>query len=67
MSYSILQISVHLCCAALSFFALSSIKFDRFCDIRNPYKVQVLLILCSMALGYLVAQFLLAMTVFNGL
>ncbi len=67
MSYGILQISLHLFCVVLSFFALSAIRFDLFCDVRKPMKVQMLLILLSMALGYLVAQLLLALTVFNGL
>lgn len=67
MTYSVLQISVHLICAAFSFFALSSLSFDRFCDVRKPMKVQALLILLSMGLGYLVAQFLLALTIYNGL
>lgn len=67
MTYSILQISIHLCCVALSFFALSSLKFEKFCDVRNPYKVRVLLILLSLGLGYLSAQLLLALTLFNGL
>lgn len=67
MTYSIIQISVHLCCVGFSFFALSSLKFEKFCDVRNPYKVRTLLILLSMGLGYLVAQFLLALTIYNGL
>lgn len=67
MTYSMIQISVHLLCAAFSFFALSSLKFDRFCDVRKPMKVQALLLLMSLGLGYLVAQFLLALTIYNGL
>lgn len=67
MSYAILQIGIHLFCIMLSFFALSSIRFELFCDVRQPMKVQTLLMLLSMALGYLVAQLLLNLTVFNGL
>lgn len=66
MTYTILQLSIHLICIAASFFALSCVKFDRFCDIRKPMKVQALLILSSMALGYLVAQLIMTLTVFNG-
>lgn len=66
MSYGILQIGIHLFCVAMSFYALSAVRFDRFCDVRQPMKVQALLILFSMALGYLVAQLLLTLTVFNG-
>ena len=67
MSYGILQFSIHLFCVAVSFFALSAILFDQFSDIRKPLKIQALLILFSMALGYLAAQLLLTLTVFNGL
>ena len=66
MTYTILQLSIHLICIAVSFFALSCVKFERFCDIRKPMKVQALLILISMALGYLVAQLIMTLTVFNG-
>ena len=66
MTYTILQLSIHLICIAVSFFALSCVKFERFCDIRKPMKVQALLILSSMALGYLVAQLIMTVTVFNG-
>ncbi len=66
MTYTILQLSIHLICIAVSFFALSCVKFERFCDIRKPMKVQALPILSSMALGYLVAQLIMTLTVFNG-
>ena len=67
MEFSFLQIIVHLLCAAASFYALSAIKFERFCDVRKPMKVQFLLLLVSLALGYLVAQFLFALTIYNGM
>ena len=67
MTWAILQLSIHLLCIAVSFFALSCIKFDRFCDVKKPMKIQALLILCSMALGYLVAQLIMTLTIFNGL
>lgn len=66
MTYTILQLSIHLICIAVSFFALSGVKFELFCDIRKPMKVQALLILSSMALGYLTAQLIMTLTVFNG-
>lgn len=67
MEFSFLQISVHLLCAAASFYALSAIKFERFCDVKKPMKVQFLLLLLSLALGYLTAQFLFALTIYNGM
>ena len=67
MTYTVLQLSVHLLCIAVSFFALSCVKFDRFCDVKKTMNLQALLILCSMALGYLVAQLIMTLTIFNGL
>ncbi|MEF9961369.1 MAG: DUF1146 family protein [Erysipelotrichaceae bacterium] len=67
MLYKLVNITVHLLCFVVSFYALSSIRFDRFCDVRKPIKVQVLLFLLAIGLGYVVAQFLLALTIYNGL
>lgn len=67
MQFYIVNISVHLLCFIVCFYALSCIKFEKFCDVRYPMKVQLLLLLMALGLGYLVAQFLLALTIFNGL
>lgn len=67
MSYFLINLAVHLMCFALSFWALSSIRFERFCDVKKPAKVQMLLLLLAIALGYVVAQFLLAISIFNGI
>ena len=67
MDYAILQIGIHLLCFALSFYALSGIQFDKLCNVRKPLKVQLLILLAAMAMGYGAAQFILALTVFNGL
>lgn len=67
MHYFVVTFSVYLCCFAASFWALSAVKFDRFCDVRKPGKVQCLLLLLSLGLGYLVANFLLNISLFNGL
>ncbi|MEG0290763.1 MAG: DUF1146 family protein [Erysipelotrichaceae bacterium] len=67
MLYKLVNITVHLLCFVASFYALSSIRFERFCDVRKPIKVQVLLFLLAIGLGYVVAQFLLALTIYNGL
>ncbi|MCI9312394.1 MAG: DUF1146 domain-containing protein [Erysipelotrichaceae bacterium] len=67
MLYAPLQLIIHLLCFAASFYALSAVRFERFCDVRKPVKIQVLLLLLSMGLGYLAAQLLLNVTVFNGL
>lgn len=67
MAFTITQIGVHLICFAISFYALSCVKFDRICDVAKPAKVQLLLFVSAAALGYLCAQFLLALTIYNGL
>lgn len=65
MEYSLVNISVHLLCFAICFYALSCLKFDKLCDVSKPAKVQLLLILLALGLGYVCAQFLLAITIFN--
>lgn len=40
---------------------------ESFTNVRKPGQVRLLLLLLSLGLGYLVAQFLLAISVFNGL
>lgn len=67
MLYKVVNICVHLLSFVACFYALSSIHFDRLCDVRKPVKVQLLLLLLSIGLAYLVAQFLMAITVYNGI
>lgn len=67
MTYAMIQIVVHLLCFALSFYALSGFQYDKICNVRQPVKVQLFLLLAAMAIGYGAAQFILALTVFNGL
>ncbi|MCF0245940.1 MAG: DUF1146 domain-containing protein [Ileibacterium sp.] len=51
----------------ISFYALSCVKFDKFCKVNPPARVYVLLFLFSLILGYLSSQAILTLTVFNGL
>ncbi|MEG1474178.1 MAG: DUF1146 family protein [Longicatena sp.] len=67
MQYFLINLSVHVLSFMLSFWALSNIQFDKFCDVRYPGKVQMLLLLLSLGLGYVVAQFLLSISIFNGM
>lgn len=60
MVYYFIQLSVYILCFMLSFWALSSVRFEKFCDVKKPGKVQMLLLLLSLGLGYLCAQFLLS-------
>lgn len=64
MQYYLVQLSVHILCFILSFWALSSVRFENFTDVKKPGKVQMLLLLLSLGLGYLCAQFLLAISYF---
>ena len=50
---------------ALSMYALSSVKFDKFTHVSNPTKVQLLWILLSTAIAYGVSQFIFALTIYN--
>ena len=36
MRYFLITFTVYLFCFAASFWALSSVKFDRFCDVHKP-------------------------------
>ena len=64
MVYYLIQLSVYIICFMLSFWALSSVRFEKFCDVKKPGKVQMLLLLLSLGLGYLCAQFLLSIAYF---
>lgn len=57
--YKILNIAVYLFSFAFAFIGLSSIQFEKFCSVKKPVQVQVLLFGLAMALGYLIAQFLM--------
>ena len=66
MEYAIVKLAVYLLCFLVSLFALSGVRFDRFVNVRQPMKAQVLLVL-AMALAYLCGSFLLELTIYNGL
>ena len=67
MQYFLMNLAVHVVSFMLSFWALSCVHFEAFTNVRKPGQVRLLLLLLSLGLGYLVAQFLLAISVFNGL
>lgn len=46
-------------------YALSCVKFELFCRVQPPIKVQLLWLLLSMGLGYIVAEFILALTIYH--
>ena len=65
MQYFLMNLAVHVLSFTLSFWALSCVRFETFTNVRKPGQVRLLLLL--LGLGYLVAQFLLAISVYNGL
>ena len=67
MQYFLMNLAVHVLSFTLSFWALSCVRFETFTNVRKAGQVRLLLLLLSLGLGYLVAQFLLAISVYNGL
>ena len=67
MQYFLMNLAVHVLSFTLSFRALSCVRFETFTNVGKPGQVRLLLLLLSLGLGYLVAQFLLAISVYNGL
>ena len=67
MQYFLMNLAVHVLSFTLSFWALSCVRFETFTNVRKSGQVRLLLLLLSLGLGYLVAQFLLAISVYNGL
>lgn len=49
----------------LCMYALSGVKFDKFTHVSNPTKVQLLWILLSTGLAYVVSQFIFALTIYR--
>lgn len=66
MPYTLISLFVHILCFIISFWALSNVAFERFVHAEKPGKTQMLLLLLALALGYLVAQFLLNISIFAG-
>ena len=67
MQYFLMNLAVHVLSFTLSFWALSCVRIETFTNVRKPGQVRLLLLLLSLGLGYLVAQFFLAISVYNGL
>lgn len=60
-----IEIGVYLVCFAASFYALTCVKFENFCKVQEPVKVNFLLLLLAIGLGYVVAQFVLMLTIYH--
>ena len=66
MVASVIQYFVFFACFGLSFYAISSIQFEKVCSVKNPKKVQILMLLLSLALAYITSQAILQLTIYNG-
>ena len=66
MVASVIQYFVYFACFGLSFYAISSIQFEKVCSVKNPKKVQILMFLSSLALAYITSQAILQLTIYNG-
>lgn len=66
MVYSVLSYLLFVACFAASFYALSSVRFEVICKVRQPMKIYMLLFLLSLIMAYLASQAILSLTLFNG-
>lgn len=66
MVYSIIQYLVFFVCFGVSFYALSGIQFDKFCNVKSPAKVITLMFLLSFVMAYLCTQAILNLTILSG-
>ena len=65
MAASVISYLVFFACG-LSFYAISSIQFEKVCSVKNPKKVQILMFLLSLCLAYISSQAILQLTIYNG-
>ncbi len=59
MTFFVIQVLVHLVCFGLAFYALQALDFNRFLKQGRTVQGQLLYIFLSMALGFLMAQFIM--------
>ena len=60
LSVFYLRAGIYIACLLLSFFAMSSLNFEKWIKANHIWQAQLLYALCVMALAYLSAQFILA-------
>lgn len=61
MKEYILRTILYLSCFCISFWALMGLDFERFIRKGRTKQAQMILLLAAMAMGYLVAQFLMGL------
>lgn len=65
--YAVVRLLCFAVCFFVSFYALSSVKFETFCHVSNPGKVRMLLFLLCLVLAYLSTEAIMSLTYMNGL
>lgn len=58
----IIQAVIHLVCFGVAFYALQALDFNRFLKQGRTVQGQLLYVAIAMALGYLMAQFLMKLS-----
>ena len=66
MAASVISYFFFFVCFGLSFYAISSIQFEKICSVKNPKKVQILMFLLSLCFAYVSSQAILQLTIYNG-
>ena len=66
MAASVISYLVFFACFGLSFYAISSIQFEKVCSVKNSKKVQILMFLLSLCLAYISSHAILQLTIYNG-
>lgn len=66
-TYAIIQLLVFFVMFGLSFYALSSVHYEKICNVRTPAKIYLLLFMLSLIMAYLSTQAILMLTLNNGL
>ncbi|WP_297816630.1 DUF1146 family protein [uncultured Lactobacillus sp.] len=59
--HAVVSIITYLLMIALSFRSLQSLRLDKFFKKGHTFEIQLFILFASIALGYLVGQFLLAL------
>ncbi len=67
MIYYYIQIVIYFISFVLSLYALSSVQFEKFTNVRKPMQVQLLILLLAIGLAYIVTKFFLGISIQGGI
>ncbi len=63
MIYYYIRIVIYFISFMLSLYALGSIQFEKFTNVRKPAQVQLLILLLAIGLAYVVSKFFLGLSI----